>query len=897
MRPSQALFALLLLVACGDDPQGIPWRAPQANLRSSAITTAPDWRVTVLATDVSTSSGGAEAITVIPATGDLIVRSLDGAAGCGVQFARVSRTGAVTILATFPELRNSNLTGIAYDPLSGGIIVAAETPIAICSGNRGGSIALLDLGTLALSNLFTLPWTLNPVENGTGQQQYAPDPRNPTLLYFWDSSVSKLFRLDRATGELTEVFALDQATPFGEHVSTAGNDIALDALTGLLILSDRSSNSVLEVDPAGGTATALFAGLAGPPRAVALDPAGAEIYVAIAGSIFVGPRAGGSLSLVAAGFDSPLDIAVGPATSGNGNSLFVVSRPANAVFEIARSVLRPPPGFSIRLVASFEATPVGLAHSAAGSAFGDRLFVSFRGEPSVQDRIQAVTLDGQVTSFASLVAEADPVALEFPPPGSPFGGDLYVSANNRDGGASGDHGGTIQRVDAQGNVTDFTAIGALSEPRDIVFAPGGGFETDLYVANHVNPPMDVGRVSPSGSVATYFEAGLTATDLAISSDDRMYILTDVFEAQGCNCLFVLSPSLNLSGPIAAFAGPPGSGVIGKGGAFGTDLYLVAEGSILRVDATGTVTEFATGLNATNPDGLAFSPDGSSLFVLSGLDRALYEITSVPANNPPLASPGGPYLGQEGSVIALDGSASSDPDGDELTYAWDFGDGSVATEGSPTHTYLDDGLFQVTLTVTDSKGLSSAVATSATIENVAPTVDPFAGATILRGETYTSAGVFTDPGTDTWTASVDYGDGSGLQPLSLVEKAFVLSHAYEAPGTYVVRATVSDDDGGSGIAQALVVVQSPKEATAALLISVSELVAAGVLSAGNANSLGAKLRAAVVQLNAGNIAAAANQLRAFIDQVNALVTSGRLPPEQGQALVNAANRIIRAIRLF
>jgi PKD repeat protein len=552
-----------------------------------------------------------------------------------------------------------------------------------------------------------------------------------------------------------------------------------------------------------------------------------------------------------------------------------------------------PTGFSIRLVTTFETPPIGLALS-SGGAFGNRLFVALRGEPGAPDRIQAVTLDGQVTPFALLLAEADPVALEFPPPGSAFGGDLFVSANNRDGGAPGDHGGTVQRVDAQGNVTDFTAIGALSEPRDIAFAAGGGLGTDLFVANHVNPPMDVGRVSPSGSVATFFEAGLTATDLAIGSEDRMYILTDVFSGQGCNCLFVLDPPLNLSGPIATFDGTPGSGVIGSG-AFGTDLYLVEGGSIRRVDAAGTVTDFATGLNATNTDGLAFSPDGASLFVLSGL--GVYEITFAPTNQAPIANPGGPYTGPEGSAIAFDASGSSDPDGDVLTYAWDFGDGSGATEVSPTHSYADNGAFQVTLTVTDANGMSGAVLTSATIDNVAPSVAPFAGATILRGETYNSTSVFTDPGTDIWTATVDYGDGSGLQPLPLTGMTFGLSHAYEAPGTYVVRATVSDDDGGSGVAQASVVVQSPQEATGALLTSLNDLVVTGVLSLGNANALGAKLRAALTQLAAGNPGAAANQLRAFINQVNGLVSGGRLPSDQGRALVDAAMRIIRAIQLF
>lgn len=267
------------------------------------------------------------------------------------------------------------------------------------------------------------------------------------------------------------------------------------------------------------------------------------------------------------------------------------------------------------------------------------------------------------------------------------------------------------------------------------------------------------------------------------------------------------------------------------------------------------------------------------------------------NRAPVAVSGGPFQGFEGSPVSFDASGSSDPDGDALSYAWDFGDGSGAAEVSPTHSYADNGVFQVTLTVTDPSGLSSAAVSSATIGNVAPSVDPVAGATILQGEQYTSAGGFTDPGSDIWTASVDYGDGSGLQPLLLVDKTFVLSHTYAVPGTYQVNATVSDDDGGSDVGQASVVVQSSQEAIGALSTSLRDLVAAGVLSAGNANALGAKLRAALVQLDAGNTTAAANQLRAFINQVNSLVSEGMLPLLQGRALVDAAMRIIRAIQLF
>lgn len=77
----------------------------------------------------------------------------------------------------------------------------------------------------------------------------------------------------------------------------------------------------------------------------------------------------------------------------------------------------------------------------------------------------------------------------------------------------------------------------------------------------------------------------------------------------------------------------------------------------------------------------------------------------PPNRAPVAVVGGPYESESGTV-SFDGSASSDPDGDALTYAWLFGDGGTSTEVKPSHTYGDAGDFNVSLTVTDSKGLAS-----------------------------------------------------------------------------------------------------------------------------------------------------------------------------------------------
>jgi PKD domain-containing protein len=79
------------------------------------------------------------------------------------------------------------------------------------------------------------------------------------------------------------------------------------------------------------------------------------------------------------------------------------------------------------------------------------------------------------------------------------------------------------------------------------------------------------------------------------------------------------------------------------------------------------------------------------------------------NRQPEASAGGPYSAFVGFPVALDAGASVDPDGDALTYHWDFGDETEGMGLAPVHTYLYRGTYGVTMSVSDGSLQSEASA--------------------------------------------------------------------------------------------------------------------------------------------------------------------------------------------
>ena len=123
---------------------------------------------------------------------------------------------------------------------------------------------------------------------------------------------------------------------------------------------------------------------------------------------------------------------------------------------------------------------------------------------------------------------------------------------------------------------------------------------------------------------------------------------------------------------------------------------------------------------------------------------------------------------------------------------------------------------VRLTLTDNTGKISNLA----IANIspsgferAPTIAIPTTVSTGVGLASTSNGSFADSFGNSWTATVNYGDGTGTQALALnPDKTFALNHSYAVLDNYQVNVTITSDTGGITIATMTVAVVPPPTVT-------------------------------------------------------------------------------------
>jgi YVTN family beta-propeller protein len=437
-----------------------------------------------------------------------------------------------------------------------------------------------------------------------------------------------------------------------------------------------------------------------------------------------------------------------------------------------------------------------------------------------------VTPDGQhvwVASFGGPIVvirtSDDAVVATIPNPGeashvavSPAGTRAYVAHSSA---------GRVRVFSTLTN-TELASVNVGSFPIGVAVTPDGQF---IYVGNEGSDNVSVIRAVDNTVVKT-ISAGIGdgPTDIAISRDGARAYVTNW---HGTTVSVIRTSDNTVVGNVfmGVNSGPDGIDITPDGQFAYVANFNNNTVGVIRLSDNAVVATIPVGLT---PEDVAITPDGQfayvtnrgggSVSVIRVSDNGVLGsfptgaqpsgIAFGPAQNaPPTVSAGGPYSGNEGSGFPLTATAS-DPNGDPVEFAWDLDDdgqfddanGAVVTFFRP-----DDGTFTARVVGKDGNGGNATASTTVTIANVAPVVSAGSGGTVAEGGTFSGSGSFTDPGADTWSATVNYGDGSGTQPLALSGKTFALSHAYADDGSYTVSVTVADDDGGSHTAQALVTV--------------------------------------------------------------------------------------------
>ena len=246
---------------------------------------------------------------------------------------------------------------------------------------------------------------------------------------------------------------------------------------------------------------------------------------------------------------------------------------------------------------------------------------------------------------------------------------------------------------------------------------------------------------------------------------------------------------------------------------------------IKLDGGGNVVD---SFNFEPSDGSTDGPYGDIVYLAEGPDGALYyvdlgysdiggtfgvskirRISYTSSNQAPVVhASASPTSGPTPLHVNFSSAHSSDPEGQPLTYSWDFGDGTTSTAANPTHTYSTRGPYQVRLTVSD--GVQDSVSTPITINAgsvpTATILTPNNNLHFRAGDVISYSGDGTDPDdgdlpNSAFTWNIDFLHDGHVHPGTPVHGvtggSFTIpssGHDFSGNTRYRITLTVTDSDG-------------------------------------------------------------------------------------------------------